>query len=328
MRVGYNLISVILHRSAAMIFKQIKLFYVIMTSMVGLVVGSLSDELIPQDIFKVSEINCNEVEGAYLRLNRYLVDQTSSSDQKTNFDMALNGLIQDLKDGNQNDAAAKRLFLSLSTIEGDVSCNSLSHSILYGNYCAGNRRIGSIKKNENLRRVDKIAWPLIYTQAIKCRKTYKHRYDELMPTMNKDAIDKVESFLEKIIKELMSREDNFAHNNAEKLYNVVFGQGWLDVFKVDADYINDHLKATADETDLQKVLPVEDESRRNYIDNGEVSKLYDKYIGIPCAYYVSKLGPEIFEPAYFDGLFNHVVYSDYEEYYKAWVQYKFCSNLG
>lgn len=290
----------------------------------------ISQELIARDIFQVSQINCYKIEEAYTRLNAYLAKETSSTDPRINFDIALDGLLEDLKKGRHDDAAAKRLFLSLSTIRGNLGCNSLSHAIIGGNYCAGIGRVGLIRANEALRRVDKVAWPLLFEHAEKCRETYKNRYFELVPKLNRSLLDRVESFLDKIIKEAMSRESvaHLSDSTAEKLQKIIFGKEFAHGFEIDEFYVDDYLtEAATEESDRQALELIRDkQSGKTFIDKVKFSKLYYKFIEEPCAYYVQELGPEIFEPAYFDELLSQPVLDGRsEEYSKAWVKYEFCS---
>lgn len=269
------------------------------------------------DPFEVEILEGFELKSDYRILSNYLQKETESLKPNENFDIVLDSLISDLKKGvspKTRRLKAARLFLSLMTINDENQCNFHSHNILKQNCHAVHLVTSALHKQESDDRIIKILSIYIDQHAQNCIRTYLERFKDIYPRLDEQIVKQVETFTAKAIEKYTSRfQDHFkpeyVKTFSHRLFNII--QGSFANFAINDEYINEAL-ATYNEERAVK--------------SEELALLYEKYIKLPCLYYVNEL-KSVFTLATFDSLFYHKVVENEEDFYLAWVHYKFCSRL-
>lgn len=286
------------------------------------------------DVFQIVEMNTYDPSWnkRMQNLNDFLVDRTDSTDPNENFDITLEELILNYKNavGPSKAIEAKRLFLALSTLNEENECSYYGFLVLDNNLRSMDPSIRSVIRNENLRRIEKILVHFINRHINNCREVYFKRFDEISKNLDPIKMERLNFLLEKPIKHLVSdeRQTNQDKTYVERLFDVTT-DSVSSQFEVASSHVYDTMielvKGDADERFVRKV-----ENERTgvpCIRNDKLYKLFQKYIAEPCAYYRQQLGPDVFEPALFDGMFDRYVEADRVDFYESWCKYRFCKQI-
>lgn len=282
------------------------------------------------DVYQISKIKYWSGLGNDLaELNNILVDKTSSTDPKQNLDIIRNLVETDsTKKAYDSDSnKAKRILLSLSTLNDENLCTSYGFLALDYNYKVGGRR-AKLTEGPNVprRRVDKILKHYVDRHVKECGDVYFRKFEEISQTMDQTMKRRVETFFEEAIENITS--DMYKENEGEYVERL-FSRANGDigsVYKAESEYIWRKLKEVAqDDPDGQFADKVENEKTGEAelrVDKYE--KLFNEYLLKPCEYYREQLGSEVFEPVQFDSIVRHDLKKDKPEFYKAWINFKLC----
>lgn len=309
---------------------QLCLFIIFSVLSVNQANNYVSKEFSERDIFDISNMECKYLQQSYSELNSYLIARTNSDDPRPNFDIALEGLILDLKNRRMNSSDAKRIFLSLSIIGDSFKCNSLSSTILWSNNCADGYKIGAAENFEPSSRVDKILVPIMFKHAIDCQEVYKERYDRVKAEIDRDTLDKIDNLFKPIMEKYiyMNGEPDLSTSNVERLYNTLFDQRFSDTLKIDYSYLTEQFKRiTSSESVTGSILVKDETNGKKLVNKEKFEYYYNKFILKPCREYAQIVELEIFRPADQDSSFKPIMNGDDEDYYRAWVNYRLCSGV-
>lgn len=285
------------------------------------------------DIFRASHISGFHLNDEYTKINHLLCDETDSQEPKENFDIMLDYLIIDLKNNlpiKSNTVRAKRLFLALSTINDQNQCSVYSHRLLAENECAVDRRLSQV--GIVLTRVERIILSYINEHANNCFQTYIDRFKNSVANLNEESLKRVEVLFDGYIETYTTKfqadlKPEFTKTPVHRLYNIIL-DSVATRFAIDKDYIQSSLKLLARNDRGRKFVGALDDEQFGVkkVNREKFTSLYDQFILIPCKYYISKLGPSIFELARFDSRFHHELQVDEVNFYTAWVRYNLCKS--
>lgn len=289
-----------------------------------------------RDVFQSIEINTYELlrSSKIRKLNDFLVDRSDSPDPHVNLDIILEELLKDYKNlvySNSKTIEAKRLILSLKTINEENECSFGSLLILKNNLDALGTSIRSIITNSGLRRIDKILAYYINKHVNKCREVYFTNLDYfLYNDLSSNKLKSVDLLVKTRMVELTSDEnpDNKDKTYVERLYHAVT-TGISSTFALRTEDIYSAMEGLIKgDLDEKFFRVVENEKTGSHsITEDKFKRLFYKYVVEPCNYYRLQLGPNIFEPALFDSRFDHQIRTDRVDYYEFWLKYRLCAAI-
>lgn len=284
------------------------------------------------DLFKVSKISGFRLQESaeFDRLNEILTSQTDSDHPGTNLDIILDELILDYKNKvpfNRNSVEAKRLILSLRTLDGENGCNYHAYNVHSNCQLACIQSTWNIE-DDRLRRIDGIVNYYLERRIKNCKHVYFAKFDEISKNLDKNLVNYLDNLLSQVIDSAKAdqNERGKAICEAQSLYNLATNKAHR-VFMFTSEYIYNVLKDSArDDPDKEFVQPVADkQSGLMSVRSDKLYRLYNDYIVNPCNHFRELLGPNVFIPIMFDGKFaKHQVQSDRVDFYEAWLKYELC----
>lgn len=267
-------------------------------------------------------------------INNLLVDSTDSPDLDSNFDIILEELILDYKRGSPPDCSAiqaKKLILSLKTLTGEYECNYYGHNILSKNYRMIGDRVRLLKRNETLRRIDKILLHYLNAHINNCGQVYFRKFDEVSKSFDGTLVKRLGIFLQEIVDKLTSEQnpDNRSEKYVENLFNLVSCR-YNQSFQINSTYIYNAMKKLVQQDPDASFLRLVENEKTGFLNirKDKFARLFNEYVAEPCQYFESKLGPDIFEPALFDTMFYRHIQVDRADFYEAWLKYRLCTYNG
>lgn len=288
------------------------------------------------DIFQSYELDTSILQATYetQKLNDLLVDRVDFTDLGKNFDTILEELILNYKNRvppNSPTIQVKNLILALTTLKGDNECNHYGHKILLNNYLVIGERVRFLKRNEALRRLDKILLHYINEHVNNCEQVYFRKFDEVSKNFDDTLIKRLNLFLGKAIDTLTSEQnpDNHGEQYTEILYNLVnFRIG--NSFEMNAAYIYNAMKNLVKGDSDASFLRLVENEKTGFLNirRDKFIRLFNEYVTKPCQYFETSLGPDIFEPALFDNMFYYHIRVDRVSFYEAWLKYRLCTFSG
>lgn len=289
-----------------------------------------------RDLFQTYEIDSYrlQISPKIQELNDFLVDSTKSVDPDANLDLVLEELIKDYKDlinPNSNSMEAKRLVLALQTINEENECSFSSFLILKKSLDAIGTTITSILTNSGLRRIDKILAHYMNRHVNKCKEVYFTNLDYfLYNDLSRNKLSSVDLIVKTKMDELTS--DDYAVNKdktyVERLYHFAT-TGVGITFQIETKDIYNAMEVLVKGDPDEKFFRVVENEKTGSpnILRDEFKLLFYKYVVAPCKYYRQQVGPNIFEPALFDSLFNNQIRTDRVDYYEFWLKYRICGGV-
>lgn len=301
----------------------------------SLLVGQISSEEHNQasDLFQSTRLNISNLQTSseIQKLNDLLVDRTFSTNSEENIDLVLEELILDYKNGIPPDSQRiqiKKLILALTTLKGENDCNHYGHTILLNNYLIYGKKVRFLRKNESLRRIERILLHYLNEHINHCEFVYLRKFEET--SLDEILAKRLDIFLGKAIESLTSDKhpDNFGKKYVQILHNLVYSIG--DLFEMTPAYIYNSMKnlvkGDADASFLR--LVVNDRTGVLSIKKDKFVRLYNEYVVKPCELFETKLGPDVFEPALFDMMFYSDARGDQVNFYEALLKYRLCTFSG
>lgn len=256
------------------------------------------------------------------KINQYLIKNCDQSDFESNLKAAqqylesLSGksslfghdLTKDLK-----------TFISLSRVErGEARCDAESRAILAANNDLAGDLIKQVQRKGDkfLTRYNNLVWGVFKKYALTCKAEHKERYRQVKKNMDKDLIFKVEA---------ATRDMVFQHWDSEILPQI-------SLENMDARRAQEALvfmvKKFKDENGKYVTLVNDESSGRGVLNRYKYIELFDKYIRQPCEYYVTELGPSVFEPAILDIQISNAIQDDTSNsLFEPILRYQVCSAL-
>lgn len=283
------------------------------------------------DVFHVARVNTLEISFVeLLNINDLLTARTKSTDPVENLDILLGELkLEDggshIKDKKSN--LAKRMFVALTTLKGENLCNYYGYKILSNLHSVLGHNIRSLKQEDNLGRVEKILLHYIREHVKNCRRSYVDKFDQLSLNQDQTQTDRLKVLTGSSLEFLKSRPlYNKNNGDLNTLYNVV-ANGLAGEFDMEPGKIYEALIDLAKkDPDVKYLRPVEDEDDGvKKIHTMKVEKLFKEYVTKPCEYFRQRFGPDVFQPAEFDMLFDKEIKIDRADFFEAWVRYKLCN---
>lgn len=266
----------------------------------------------------------------YQTLNNLLLSQTESEDPNVNLEIILDELVL----GYRNRVPAyteinkgERLILALRLLKGDNKCSYYSQIVLLNNFYASELDVVSIKNERGLRRIDRILIHYIKQHINDCKEVYFKKFDELLKEFDATQLKHLDGLLRKAMEHLtsISQPNNQGKLYVDRLYAIASEHISVKL-NLEPSYVygalKELVKGDPDEIFLQ---PVRDNiSNLTKIRWDKFNRLYEDYVVQPCYNLRYRLGPELFEPLFFDSMFEHEIRYDRIDFYEFWLKYRLC----
>lgn len=308
--------------------------------LVGQISPTAENDLSSIDVFEASKIDVNYLRFMHVdegrtefgKINDLLVERTKSVDPDTNLDIVLEQLLLDYKSKlptNSRPIQAKRLFLSLSTLNKENECSRYGYLIISKNLDAMQTKVSSIKNGDKMRRIDEILAHHIRRHIDDCKRVYLKNFDVILKSLDKDEVNRVDKLLDKAIGSLTS-DENFKDkdtNYVERLYSLASKEGG-QTNGLEPSYIHDCIRDSAKADPNNEFSQLLGDGQRGLLrvrSEKLFDKLYSEYIVKPCEYFRQKLGPNVFKPIAFDIKFGqHQIQFNRVDFYETWLKYQLC----
>lgn len=278
-------------------------------------------------------------QNSYRHINHFLVDNVESDEIGPNLLAATKLYEKEKQDRwnifNKHLVGALQQFISLNRIVNGEKCTKNSYAILLKNDRATRGRTHKIPSRLGiLTRVDKIIYSIAINHAIECQTVYPELFKQRYSQLDKEKVEKVETFMNDIINHLMTEKKNFfretkKYETVEQLQHVRSIHG-----KRKAQVAYDAIKLFASgDPDVKYLRKVVDEKEGILkVKKDKVVGLFTRYLVEPCEYYVRELGPNIFIPASYDivMLEKEDRYSQDDkksDFFLSWTRYRLCNLL-
>lgn len=292
------------------------------------------------DVFEAFKIDVNYLRFMHVdegrtefgKINDLLVERTKSEDPDTNLDIVLEQLLLDYKNKlptNSRPVQAKRLILSLTTLNKENECSQYGCLIISKNLDAMQTKVSSIKNGDKMRRIDEILAHYIKRHVDNCKRVYLKNFDLISTSLDKEEVKRVDKLLDNAIGSLTS-DENFKNkdtNYVERLYFLASKEA-IQTNGLEPSYIHDSMKDSAKADPNNEFSQLLGDGQRGLLrvrSEKLFDKLYNEYIVKPCEYFRQKLGPNVFKPISFDIKFDqHQIQYNRVDFYEAWLKYQLC----
>lgn len=281
------------------------------------------------DTFDISMSYRSEKKSEIAKLNEFMIDKTDSTDPNVNLDIVEKEFDSQLEKKVPFDdlsVQAKRLLLALRTLEGKDECNHYSYLILKNNQRAIKSPARAIKRNEGARRIDKVLAHYINKHIKNCRDQYFQRYDQIYSALDKTLLHRIDVLLNDAVKTITSDENE---RNAGKSYakRLFYGarHGLLTSY-VRPSYMYNVMVNSVKGSEEEKYMKKVENERTGYPAlNLEVfGRVFRETVTQPCYKFRSLVGPDVFLPLLFDGLYHHEVQEERTDFYEALLKFQLC----
>lgn len=335
----YTYVCNIEHKSylAKVMLKTVQLAYLIIFCTLVRQVSSTESSQDPSsfDVFHAGTLNGFDprIQSEIPKLNKLLVDRTSSVDPNENFDVILEELILDYRNRkhySRGSVKIKRLILGLSTIFDEGGCSHHGRMILLNNYWALGANSRQLRGNKESR-IGAVVLKSIDSYTNKCDQFYFKKFDEMSKDLDSSPMANLNILFERVFESLTSEElaKNKDNLYVERLYDIASNR-ISNSFEMEPSDIHIALKLiTKDDPDKIYLQAIED-SKTGLISikRDKFDKILYDYVGKPCNDFKRKFGHDVFEPIFFDSVFNHQIQANRVDFYEAWVKYGLCNFNG
>lgn len=292
-----------------------------------------ANELLSQEEFDVSNIDGQQLEDEFYKLNEFLVAKTASADPEKNFNLVLEKYKSDskrwFKKTSSDSMKAKRLFLAMGQITDQNRCEPRSYNILIqidrATFDRSHRRLDP---EGEVRRVERILLDYALKQKAQCHEAHLKQYMDKLATMEAERVKRVEGFLEPTIERLISEELEYNRSKSlvQRLYGIINEKSSSMSSRNPINILESLKQLTKDDSTAKIIQQIDNDAdlKEALKKDPKVREVYNQNIVDPCRYYVNQLEP-IFKTEYFENKFQSSLDEGNPGYYGALTCYHLCN---
>lgn len=290
--------------------------------------------MVSAKIDDITDIQGRDEQVGYDQLNAILVGRIARSKEvddeyaEANIKVAKEKLKQ-LKSSSSSKSLVKalRLFIALSSIEGEDKCSSGALNILDQNKQAWVDRLKSTNDKVCYKRVEKILIYFAKKNAKACQSVYPAVLRERLSQVSKKSLD----IVEQLANDVLEKYPTEGESEVARLYRLLYNSKQLSLELEDGHLLLnflDKLVKLNDPAKAEYLRKVDDELVGLMRMKGkEIQSLFSEYIVEPCEKYIEAVGYNVFNPARFLATFQHELMPNELDYYKKWFAYTVCMKI-